>query len=305
MNGKYVTVFGGTGFLGRRVVRHLRDKGVPVRIASRHPERARELFDTDPQIEWVAADVHDERSIAEAISGAWGVVNAVSLYVEHGKTTFASVHVEAAERIATRISQSGGERLVHVSGIGADPQSSSSYIRSRGQGELAVRAAFGGVTFIRPAVMFGPDDAFLTVIIRILRWFPAYPMFGSGRTRLQPAYVEDTAEAIARVLQNRETRGMTFECGGPRIYSYEELLKTIAREMDRQPIFFPLPFAAWHMLARISEILPSPPLTRNQVELMEIDNVARDEVPGFERLNIAPRTIEEILPSILRQVSVQ
>ena len=159
--------------------------------------------------------------------------------------------------------------------------------------------------FIRPAVMFGPDDAFLTVIIRILRRFPAYPMFGQGRTRLQPAYVEDVAEAIATALQSTETRGMTFECAGPRVYSYEELLKTLAHEMDRKPAFFPLPFAAWHALARISEILPSAPLTRNQVELMEIDNVARNDVPGFDRLNIAPRSIEEILPSILREVSVR
>ena len=306
MDRQLVTIFGGTGFLGRRVVRHLRDKGMSVRIASRHPERGREIFGTDdPQIESIAADVNDEGSIAEAVSGACGVVNAVSLYVEHGETTFTSVHVEAAERIATKINQSGIERLVHVSGIGADPQSSSSYIRSRGKGELAVKAAFGDVTFVRPAVMFGPDDAFLTVVIRILRWLPAYPMFGQGRTRLQPAYVEDVAEAIARVLQNREMRGMTFECGGPRVYSYEELLKAVACAMDRKPVFIPLPFVAWHALARISELLPSPPLTRNQVELMEIDSVVRNDVPGFDRLSIVPRAIEEILPSILREVSVR
>ncbi len=264
------------------------------------------MFSADgPQIESIAADVHDEVSVAEAISGAWGVVNSVSLYVEHGKATFASVHVEAAERIGTKASQSGVERLVHVSGIGADPKSSSSYIRSRGKGELAVRAVFRDVTFVRPAVMFGPDDAFLTAIIRILGRVPAYPMFGQGRTRLQPAYVEDVAEAIATGLERAETRGMTFEFGGPRVYSYEELLKTVAREMDRKPTFFPLTFAAWHVLARISEILPSPPLTRNQVELMEIDSVARNDLPGFDRLNIAPRSIEEILPSILREVSVR
>jgi uncharacterized protein YbjT (DUF2867 family) len=303
---QFVTVFGGTGFLGRRVAQHLRGKGLSVRVASRHPERARELFGADDaQIESIAADVHDEGSLAEAISGAWGVVNAVSLYVERGKATFAAVHVEAARRVATKTAQSGVERLVHVSGIGADPESGSSYIRRRGQGELAVREAFGNVTFIRPAVMFGPDDAFLTVIARILRWFPAYPMFGQGRTRLQPAYVKDVAEAIARALENAETRGMIFECGGPRVYSYEELLKTIAGEMDRKPVLFPIPFAAWHMLASISEILPSPPLTRNQVELMEIDNVARHDAPGFDRLDITPRSIEEILPSVLRGVSVR
>jgi len=204
MDRQFVTVFGGTGFLGRRVVQHLKGKGLQVRVASRHPERGRELFSADdPQIESIAADVHDEGSVAEA------------------------------------------------------------------------------------------------------RWFPAYPMFGQGRTRLQPAYVEDVAEAITTALQNAETCGMTFECGGPRVYSYQELLKTISSEMDRKPAFIPLPFAAWHVLARISEVLPSPPLTRNQVELMEIDSVARNDAPGFARLNIAPRSIEEILPSLLREVSVR
>jgi uncharacterized protein YbjT (DUF2867 family) len=304
MDRQLVTVFGGTGFLGRRIVRHLSDKGVPIRVASRHPERALQLFGAgDPRIESIAADVHDERSVTEAISGAWGVVNAVSLYVEHGKTTFDSVHVKAAGRIAARTSQSGVERLVHVSGIGADPESKSSYIRSRGRGEVAVGAAFGDVSFVRPAVMFGPNDAFLTVIIRIIRWLPAVPMFGAGRTRLQPAYVEDVAEAIARILQNQETRGMSFECGGPHVYSYEDLLKTVAREMERKPVLIPVPFAAWHVLARLSEILPSPRLTRNQVELMEIDNIARPDMPGFDWLKIAPQSIEELLPSILRKGS--
>ncbi|MGH6873936.1 MAG: NAD(P)H-binding protein, partial [Aestuariivirgaceae bacterium] len=191
-----VTVFGGTGFLGRRVVRQLRDTGMAIRVASRRPERAAELFGiNDAEIESVAADVHDEGSVAKAISGAWGVVNAVSLYVEHGTTTFDSVHVKAAELIASRTRQSGAERLIHVSGIGADPASNSPYIRSRGRGEVAVQEAFHDVTLIRPAVMFGPDDAFLTMIVRILRWLPAFPMFGPGRTRLQPAYAEDIAEA--------------------------------------------------------------------------------------------------------------
>jgi uncharacterized protein YbjT (DUF2867 family) len=304
MNPQFVTVFGGTGFLGRRVVQHLRGKNIPVRVASRHPERSQELFGTDdPQIESIATDVHDEESVSRAIAGAWAAVNAVSLYVEHGNATFVSVHVEAAERIASKVARSGLERLIHVSGIGVDSGSSSTYIRSRGCGELAVRAAFPASTLIRPAVMFGPDDAFLTVIIRLLRWMPAYPLFGAGRTRLQPAYVEDVAEAIARTVQNGETHGMTFECAGPRIYSYAELLQTIARGIDRKPIVFPVPFVAWRLLARVSEILPNPPLTRNQVELMEIDNVAGNCLPGFDRLGIEPRSIEEMLPSILREGS--
>jgi NADH dehydrogenase len=165
-NGRTVTVFGGTGFLGRRVVRHLRDRDFLVRIASRHPDLGHRLFGLDdPQLQSIKANIHGERSVADAIAGAYGVVNAVSLYCERGQETFHSVHVESAQRIAARARRAGVERLVHVSGIGADAASQSRYIRKRGEGELAVRAAFVDALLIRPAVMFGPHDAFLTTIL--------------------------------------------------------------------------------------------------------------------------------------------
>src|ERR1700704_3142579 len=224
-----VTVFGGTGFLGRRIVRHLRSHGFPVRIASRHPDRGhRQVGPDDPQLQSVGANIHDERSVADALAGAYAAVNAVSLYVEHGQDTFHSVHVEAAQRIAAQAHRAGVVRLVHVSGIGADAASPSRYIRKRGEGELAVRAAFADALLIRPAVMFGTDDVFLTTILKLLGRLPIYPMFGRGLTRLQPAYVEDVAEAIARALQRTEMHAITFECGGPRVYSYEELLRAVA-----------------------------------------------------------------------------
>ena len=147
MNDRIVTVFGGTGFLGRRVVRHLRKRGFSVRIASRHPDRGHRLFALDdPQLQSVAANIHDERSVADALAGAYGVVNAVSLYVEHGQETFHSVHVESAQRVAAQAHRAGVERLAHVSGIGSDAASPSLYIRKRGEGELAVRAAFADAT---------------------------------------------------------------------------------------------------------------------------------------------------------------
>src|SRR6478752_360919 len=230
-NGRTVTVFGGTGFLGRRIVRRLRSREFSVRIASRHPDRGHRLFGPDdPQLQSVGANIHCERSVADALAGAYGVINAVSLYVEHGEETFHSVHVEAAQRVAAQALRAGVDRLIHISGIGADSASQSRYIRKRGEGELAVRAAFADALFVRPAVMFGPDDAFLTTILKLLRQLPIYPMFGRGRTRLQPAYVEDVAEAIGRVMQHAETPSMIFELGGPSVYSYKELLGAIARQ---------------------------------------------------------------------------
>jgi uncharacterized protein YbjT (DUF2867 family) len=147
--------------------------------------------------------------------------------------------------------------------------------------------------------MFGANDAFLSIILKLLRRLPIYPMFGRGLTRLQPAYVEDVAEAIARVLQRTESRAITYECGGPRVYSYKEILRVVAREAGLRRILIPMPFAAWHLLAWASERLPRPPVTRNQVDLMQADNVSSPEMPGFGELGILPHSVEEILKGIL------
>jgi uncharacterized protein YbjT (DUF2867 family) len=297
---RIVTVFGGTGFLGRRVVRYLRKSEFSVRIASRHPDRARKLFGSDDlRLETIEADIHQEQAVADAVAGVYGVVNAVSLYVEHAQETFQSVHVEAAQRVAAQATRAGVTRLTHVSGIGSDAASQSLYIRKRGEGELVTRAAFAGATLIRPAVMFGPDDAFLTIILRRLLQLPVYPMFGRGLTRLQPAYVEDVAEAIARTLQGTETYAITYECGGPHIYSYEELIRTIAREAGLRPMLIPVPFAAWYVLAWAFEMFPNPLITRNQVELMQADNVVSPGMPGFRELGILPHSVHDILQELL------
>jgi uncharacterized protein YbjT (DUF2867 family) len=299
-NGRTVTVFGGTGFLGRCIVRHLRDREFHVRIASRHPDRGRGQFDRDDlQLEFVETNIHDERSVADALAGAYGVVNAVSLYVERGQQTFHSVHVESAQRVAAQAHRAEVERLVHVSGIGADAASQSRYIRKRGEGELAVRAAFADAFFVRPAVMFGPNDAFLTPILKLLRQLPIYPMFGRGLTRLQPAYVEDVAEAIGRIMQRAETPSTIFELGGPRVYSYEEILRAVAHQAGIAPRLIPVPFAVWHALTRSFAILSNPPLTRNQVELMQIDTVSSPDMPGFDELGIWPRSVEAIIQRML------
>jgi uncharacterized protein YbjT (DUF2867 family) len=290
-----VTVFGGTGFVGRRVVRHLSYSAATVRIASRHPARAE-----GDNVEQIVADAHDERSVEAAVAGADGVVNAISLYVEHGGDTFHSVHVEAAARIAGVARRAGIKRFVHLSGIGADAASSSPYIRNRGEGEAAVQAAFPGAVVIRPAVMFAPDDAFLTTILGLLRTLPAYPLFGDGRTRLQPVYVDDVAAAIAQVLRQAQRPYPVYELAGPRVYSYAELLRTIARAAGLRPVLVRIPFAFWDAVAGLAGILPHPPLTRNQVELMQIDTTASDSRPGFGALGISPRSLEDELKAMLK-----
>jgi uncharacterized protein YbjT (DUF2867 family) len=287
-----VTVFGGTGFLGRRVVKHLLEGEFSIRVASRHPERTGALFES------IDADINDDRSVIAAVAGVEGVVNAVSLYVESGQQTFHSVHVTRAARVARLAREASVKRLIHVSGIGSDAGSASPYIRSRAEGEKVVRDAFPAATLIRPSVMFGRGDAFVGPVAKMLRHLPVFPLFGRGQTKLQPAHVEDVAEAIARAIQTTQSR-MSYELGGPRIYTYRSLLEVIARHLRRKPLLVPTPFGLWHALASVAEMLPQPPITRNQVELMQIDSVASPGAPGFADFGISPTSLEDVLPEIV------
>jgi uncharacterized protein YbjT (DUF2867 family) len=292
-----ITVFGGTGFLGRRVVRHLLAHNVEVRAASRHPERTASIFEPGtPGPHAIRADIHTELEVAAALDGCYGVVNAVSLYVERGRNTFRAVHIDAATRVARVAREAGVEHLAHISGIGADAESTSRYIRARGAGEQAVQRAFANTTLIRPSVMFGPDDAFLTTLVKMVRLLPVLPIFGSGETRLQPVYVEDVAEGVTRAMLNGPApRPSCYEFGGPQIYTYEGLLRTVARTVGARPKLVPMPFALWHAIARIAEYVPGAPLTRDQIALMQNDNVASPHLPGLAELGIQPTPMEAVL----------
>jgi uncharacterized protein YbjT (DUF2867 family) len=300
---RVVTVFGGTGFLGRRIVRHLLDHDLEVRAASRHPERTATIFEPNAAgLTSVRADVQNEAEVIAALAGSYAVVNCISLYVERGQNTFHALHVEAAARLSRLAREAGVDRLVHISGIGADPDSSSPYISARGHGEQVVQTAFPSAILIRPAVMFGPDDAFLTTLVKLVRMLPVYPLFGRGETKLQPVYVEDVAEAVTRLLVNTGAASQPcYELGGPQIFTYEDLLRTIARHIGTRTRFVPMPFVLWHALAWISEHVPGAPLTRNQIALMQHDNVASANYPGLPELGIKPTAIEAVLPEIERR----
>jgi uncharacterized protein YbjT (DUF2867 family) len=291
--GKTVTVFGGTGFLGRRVAGRLLDLGFAVRVATRHPQPAEQ-----ERLSSVKADVNDERSVAAGVEGSYGVVNAVSLYVERGGQTFHSVHVEAAERVAGAAKTAGVERLAHVSGIGSDAASDSPYIASRGRGEEVVSAAFPEASLFRPAVMIGPDDAFVVPLARLLRRLPVFALFGNGETRLQPPHVDDVAQAVAYSFATPSPVPL-YELGGPQIYSYRELVELLRSLLRTRTVLMPLPFPLWLGLAAVAERLPKPPITRNQVELMRQDNVVTGRFPGFAELAVLPRRLDEALPEIL------
>lgn len=295
-----ITVFGGTGFLGHAIVRHLVESGVTIRIAARHPH-APALAGADSKIELQTTDVRNEDTVAKAISGATGVVNAVGLYVEQGKaTTFEAIHVEGAERVARRAREAGIRRLVYISGIGADPTSPSKYVRARARGEQRVHSAFPNAVILRPSVLFGPNDAFLGSLKAVTR-LPVVPLFGKGTTRLQPVYVEDVASAVRQVLEAHEIVGRIFELGGSQIYNYREIVEKVLAHFGRRRLLLPVPFSAWRMLARMASILPNPPLTPDQVTLMETDNMVGAGVGTFDELGIEPHSLEQMLSHCLER----
>ena len=294
-----VSVFGGTGFLGRRLVRRLAAQGATVRVAVRHPDQASSALPAAEldRVTVVSADVRDQASVAAAVAGADAVVNAVSAYVEQGDLTFESVHERGAKTVAREAAAAGVPRLVLVSGIGANPESASPYIGARGRGELAVQQAFPGATIVRPGAMFGPGDALFGTLADIVRLLPVVPLIGGGRTRLQPVYVEDVAEAIVRILADRGTAGRTYELAGPGVHTLRELVGFVQRLIGRPPLVVPVPFAAAEVLAQLFELLPSPPLTTSQVDLLKADNVANGALPGFRELDMQPKAVEEIVPT--------
>ncbi|KFI24024.1 complex I NDUFA9 subunit family protein [Nitrosococcus oceani] len=296
-----ITVFGGTGFLGRAIVHRLVESGMRVRIVARHP-RAPNLAGARGQIALQRADVRDEDSVAEALKGATGVVNAVGLYVEQGQATFRAIHEEGAERVARRAGEAGIRRLIHISGIGVDPASASKYVRARAYGEQRVREIFPNATILRPSVMFGPNDAFLNSLKTVTR-LPVVPLFGQGSTRLQPVYVEDVARAVLQVLEMPEASGKTFELGGARAYRYRDIIEQVLTHLGRRRLLLPVPFVVWRLLARIASLLPNAPLTLDQVILMETDNVANAKASTFNDLGIEPCSLEQMLSACLDELS--
>jgi uncharacterized protein YbjT (DUF2867 family) len=296
-----ITVFGGTGFLGRRLVQRLAAEAASVRVAVRHLDSARSALRTTGlnQIALFSADVRDRASVAAAVAGADSVVNAVSAYVEKSGVTFEAVHERGAEMVAREAASAGVARLVLVSGIGTDPKSGSPYIRARGRGELVVRQAFPDATIVRPCAMFGPGDALFGTLADLARLLPALPLIGGGRTRLQPVYVEDVAEAVARMLADVGTAGRTYELAGPGVYTMRELVKITLRLIGRRRLLVPVPFAVAAVQARLFELLPSPPLTTSQVDLLRTDNVVSGLLPGFRELGIEPKRVDEVVPTYI------
>ena len=297
-----VTVFGGSGFVGGQVVRALAKAGHRVRVAVRNPNlayRMRMLGDVG-QIEVVQANVRNVPSVARAVDGAEAVVNLVGVLWENGRQKFQTLHVMGARTIAEQAKAAGVKRLVQISAIGADVNSASRYQRTKAEGEAAVRAVFPGAVVIRPSVVFGAEDNFFNKFGQMAALFPALPLIGGGETKFQPVYVGDVAAVVAKVVSSPAAEGLTYELGGPAVYSFKALMELILRETGRNRVLAPIPFFAAGLIGKVGDLSPiNPPLTSDQVESLKTDNVADHGLPGLAEAGVVPTAVESVVPSYL------
>jgi NADH dehydrogenase len=298
MNTNLVTIFGGSGFVGRHTVRALARAGWRIKVATRHPARGFFLrpLGAVGQIDFVKCDVSDPQSVAQAVAGAQAVINLTGILFEKGQT-FEDVQADGATNIAQAASAAGVRALVHVSAIGADLESDSSYAVTKAQGEQAVREAFAGAVVLRPSIIFGPEDGFFNKFAQMARFFPALPLVGGGHTHFQPVFVGDVAQAILAALSRQD--GRTYELGGPTVYTFKDLMRLILRETGRSRALIPIPFALASLKAAFLQLLPNPLLTMDQVRLLKKDNVVSSTAAGLADLGITPTSAEAVIPAYL------
>ncbi len=295
------TIFGGSGFIGRYIVERLARAGWIMRIAVRRPDQAlflKPLGDI-AQIVPIGANIRHERSVANAVQGVDAVINLVGILYQAGPQRFDAVHVEGVRRMARAAAGAGVKRFLHVSALGADANSPSAYARTKAAGEAMLKEHFPAAAILRPSVVFGPEDDFFNRFAAMTRFSPALPLIGGGKTKFQPIYVGDVADAAVAVLQDPARAGQVFEVAGPRAYTFRELMETMLALTGKRRLLVPIPFGLAQLQAAFLGLLPKPPLTLDQVKLLKADNVPGGKLPGLEALGIRPTGLEAILPAYL------
>jgi len=304
-----ITVFGGSGFVGRHLVKRLLKRGYTVRVAVRDVESALFLkpMGDAGQVVPFPCNVRNRADVEMALDGAVGAVNLVGILSEWGKQNFKNIHLEAARTVAEVAAEKGIHRFVHMSALGADPDSEANYARTKAEAEDAVRKALPDAVIMRPSVMFGPEDNFFNMFARVSKISPFLPVIGGemtahgvgGGTKFQPVYVGDVAEAIAIALDTPDAAGRIFELGGPSVYSFAELMDLLLEVTQRKRALLPIMFPLAMIKATFLGMLPKPLLTRDQVRMLRHDNVVSGEHPGLEALGIEAQTVEAIVPTYL------
>lgn len=308
--GKLAVVFGGSGFVGRNVVRELAKRGWRVRVAVRRPHHAQFLrtMGAVGQIHLTQSNIRHPASVRSAVAGADAVINCVGILYQDGAQKFTSVQADGAKTIARAAAEEGVSAVVHISAIGADADSDSLYAKTKGAAEAAMRAANPETVILRPSIVFGTEDSFFNRFAQMARFSPFLPLIGGGKTRFQPVYVDDVADAVCASLEKPDAAGRTFELGGPGVYTFRELMALMLKEIGRHRVLVPVPFGVASFMGLGGEIfgaLPffAPPITRDQVLLLKKDNIVGvSDEPGLgtlDDLNVRPEAVEAILPTYL------
>ncbi|MGH7122823.1 MAG: complex I NDUFA9 subunit family protein [Stellaceae bacterium] len=303
MRNRRVCVVGGSGFIGRYVVKRLAARGAVVSVVSRHASEAQFLQPMGDvgQIALIDAGLADETALAAALEGASAVVSSVGILYERGRQRFPLLHVEGPARLARLAAAAGAKHFVHVSALSADARAASAYARSKAEGEAAVKAAFATATILRPSLVFGPEDDFFNRFGAMARMSPALPLVGGGTTRFQPVYVGDVADAVMAALELPEAEGKTYELGGPEVLSFRALMELLLAEIGRRRMLVPLPWGLASLAAFFVGFMPKPMLTRDQVKLLQKNTVVTPGAPGLADLGITPTALELILPTYLNR----
>ena len=294
-------VFGGSGFVGRYVVQRMARRGWRVRVPTRDPERATFLrtMGAVGQVAPIFGNIRDEATTRAAVEGADYIVNLVGIMYERGRNTFGAAQYEGAKRLAKICLDMESPRFIQISAIGADLKSQAHYARSKAGAERAARDHYQETTILRPSVVFGPEDEFFNRFAQMARVSPVMPLIGGGQTRFQPVYVGDVADAIMACLDQPETVGETYELGGPRVYTFRQLLELMLEECHRKRRFMTIPWGLAKLQGTFLEWLPKPPLTVDQVEMLKRDNVVSGKEKTLSDLGIEATALEMILPSYM------
>ena len=303
---KLVTVFGGSGFVGRHVVRALARDGWRVRVAVRRPDLAGHLQPLGGvgQIVAAQANLRFPESVAQAVKGADAVVNLVGILAESGKQKFGALQAEGPRIVAEAARTAGATRFVQMSAIGADRESRAAYARTKAAGEEAALGVYPDAAILRPSVVFGPEDRFFNMFAAMARFSPVLPLIGGGETRFQPVFVGDVARAVALAASGTAAGGpQAYELGGPDVMTFEEILRFVLAETDRKRALLRIPFGLARMQARVLQLLPGAPLTADQVTMLETDNVVSAEAVlagrTLQGLGIAPASVSAVVPTYL------
>lgn len=301
MQQRVATVIGGSGFLGRYVVRELARGGWRVRVICRDPDAAGALRTSGSVGEIVIehGDLTRPETVTDKLAGSTDVINLAGILFERGRQTFAALHAQGAEKLAQAAKAQGVGRFIHVSALGVDKAKGAHYARTKMLGERAVLAAFPAATILRPSVVFGPEDNFFNQFARMAMFSPFLPLIGGGKTKFQPVYAADVARAVAVCLDKPETRGKTYELGGPDVMSFRDVLEFVMKTTGRRRLLLPLPFPLASLIGTLAEFLPAPPLTRDQVRLLHTDNVVAKDALSFENLGITPSPASLVAPEYL------